>query len=214
MGKVLIACEFSGVVRDAFLARGHHAISCDLLPTERKGNHIVGNVLSVLDGGWDLMIAHPPCTYLTCTGNKWFNPEYRDRFPNREQQREDAVAFFMAFAEARIPHICIENPVGIMSSRWRPADQVIDPTEFGHAANKKTCLWLKGLPRLIRETVDAPLFGVTQPQGERTYFKSGKSMPTWYVDATKDKNRASVRSKTFEGIANAMADQWGALLNA
>src|SRR5436190_294283 len=109
MAKILIACEFSGIVRDAFLARGHHAISCDLEPTERAGNRIRGDVLTVLNGDWDLLIAHPPCTYLTCTGNKWFKPEYADRFPNRREQREDAAMFFMKFANANIEHICIEN---------------------------------------------------------------------------------------------------------
>lgn len=211
MGRVLVACEFSGTVRDAFIARGHDAWSCDLQPTERPGPHIQGDVLALLDEEWSLLIAHPPCTYLTCTGNKWFKPEFAARFPNRAKQREEAVEFFMRFANAPIERICIENPVGIMSTRWRPADEIIDPTSFGHEANKKTCLWLKGLPRLVRTHADAPLFGAVKPIGERAYFKSGKSMPKWYADAPAA-SRASVRSKTFQGIADAMAEQWSSLL--
>jgi hypothetical protein len=207
--KVLIACERSGTVRDAFALLGHDAWSCDLQPS--GGQHIQGDVLPLLDQNWDLLIAHPPCTYLTCTGNKWFKPEFAERFPDRPQQREAAIDFFMRFANAPIARTCIENPVGIMSTRWRRPDQIIDPTSFGHPANKKTCLWLKGLPQLIPTSADAPLFGETKPIGERVYFKSGKSMPKWYVDAPAS-DRANVRSKTFQGIADAMAEQWSAYI--
>ncbi len=117
--RVLVACEFSGIVRDAFARQDHDAWSCDLLPTERLGNHIQDDVLKHLDDGWDLMIAHPPCTYLCVTANKWMKPEFKDRFPDRERQREEAVAFFIALANAPITKIAIENPVCIMSSRWR-----------------------------------------------------------------------------------------------
>ena len=124
--KVLIACEFSGIAREAFKARGHDAWSCDILPTEIPGQHIQDDVLEHLEG-WDLMIAHPPCTFLTVTGNKWFKPEYRERFPDREQQREEAVDFFLFLADFPIPSIAIENPIGIMSTRYRKPDQIIQP---------------------------------------------------------------------------------------
>ena len=208
--RVLVACEFSSVVRDAFRKRGHDAGSCDLLPTEREGPHIQDDVLLHLEDGWDLMIAHPPCTYLTCTGNKWFKPEFASRFPRRQEQRKDAISFFLALANAPIKQSCIENPVGIMSSLWRTPDQIIDPTDFGHEANKKTCLWLNGLPRLVRECADAPLFGQRKPVGERVTYKSGRSMPKWYAEAVSKSGRAAIRSKTFQGIADAMAEQWGA----
>jgi hypothetical protein len=200
--KILIACEFSGIVRDAFKAKGHDAWSCDLLPTEREGNHIQGDVLEILDDGWDMMIAHPPCTYLTVTGNKWFKPEYKERFPTREQDRKDAIEFFMALANAPIPKICIENPIGIMSSLWRKPNQIIQPYQFGHTEAKKTCLWLRGL---------MPLEPTKLVEPEYITFKSGKRMAKWYVDAVKlpKAERSKLRSRTFQGIADAMADQWG-----
>jgi len=208
--RVLVACEFSGIVREAFRAKGHDAWSCDLLPTEIPGQHFQGSIFFIIHDNWDLMIAHPPCTYLTCTGNKWFKPEFASRFPKRKEQREEAVTFFMRLAESCIPKICIENPVGIMSTRWRKPDQLIDPTQFGHSANKLTCLWLKGLPHLIAPLADAPLFSVSKPIAERVTYKSGKSMPKWYAEA-KGNDRASIRSKTFQGIADAMAQQWGSI---
>ena len=199
--KVLIACEKSGVVRDAFRKLGHDAVSCDILPTEQEGPHIQDDVLKHLGDGWDLMIAHPECTYLTITGNKWFLPEYKDRFPNRPQQREAAIKFFLALANAPIQRIAIENPVGIMSTLWREPDQIIQPWQFGHVEAKKTCLWLKNLPKLQYTKIVTP---------EYVTFKSGKRMAKWYVEAAKDKvNRSKIRSKTFQGIADAMALQWG-----
>jgi hypothetical protein len=198
--KVLVACEESGTVRDAFIKRGHDAVSCDIIPTSSPGPHIQGNVLEVLNDGWDIMIAFPPCTYLTVTGNKWFKPEYRDRFPTREWDRCEAIAFFMRFVNAPIPRIAIENPLGIMSTVFRKPDQIIQPYFFGDPHSKKTCLWLKGLPPLMTKIIDEPEF---------VEFKSGKRMPKWYCDAAKDKNRAKSRSKTFQGIADAMAEQWG-----
>ncbi len=200
--KVLIACEYSGIVREAFRARGHDAWSCDLLPTEIPGQHIQGNVLDILDKGWDLMIAHPPCTYLTVTGNKWFKPEYHDRFPTREQDREDAVKFFMEFANADIPKKCIENPVCIMSSRYRKPNQIIQPWQFGDKAVKKTCLWLTGLPNL--KPID--IVETEYLTYNSTTHKSGKSRyPVLWGKKTDWKER----SRTFQGIANAMAEQWG-----
>jgi hypothetical protein len=216
--KVLVACECSGVVRDAFIALGHDATSCDIQPTDRPGPHIEGDVLKVLADGWDLMIAHPPCTYLCVTGNKWMKPEFKDRFPNRAKQREDAVAFFMALANAPIPRIAVENPICIMSTRWRKPDQIIQPWQFGDKAVKKTCLWLKGLPPLFHTNIVTPEY-VTYKS--RTH-KSGKSKyPTLWAGKTKTTNmpmlwkmgpcpeRQKLRSVTFQGIANAMAKQWG-----
>jgi len=198
--KILVACEFSGIVRDAFLARGHDAWSCDLEPTEREGPHIQGDVLSVLDQGWDLMIAHPPCTYLTITGNKWFKPEFSSRFPNRPAQREAAAEFFLSLGNSIIPRVCIENPVGIMSTRWRKPDQIIQPYQFGHTEPKKTCLWLKGLPLLVPTLIVEP---------EYITSRSGKRMGAWYFLPSQSPERQRMRNRTFQGIADAMADQWG-----
>jgi hypothetical protein len=203
--KVLIACEFSGAVRDAFIGGGHDAMSCDLEPTSVPGPHYQGNVMDIIDDGWDLMIAHPPCTYLTVTGNKWFKPEYADRFPTRHQDREDAAAFFMALANADIPKIAIENPIGVMSTRYKKPSQVIHPWQFGHEASKSTCLWLKGLPNLTPTNIVS--------KGEFITYKSGKRMTKWYADAASlsPKERAKVRNTTFQGIADAMAAQWGSV---
>ena len=198
--RVLIACEYSGIVRDAFAERGHDAWSCDILPSDSEGQHLTGDVLQFLDMGWDLMIAHPPCTYLTVTGNKWYKPEYRDRFPTREQDRETAVRFFMALADANIDRIAIENPVGIMSTKWRKPDQIIQPFEFGHPEPKKTCLWLKNLWRLVPTKMVEPDYMIS---------KSGKRLARWYYQPSYTPERQKMRNTTFRGIANAMAEQWG-----
>jgi len=202
--RVLVACEFSGIVRGAFLAKGHDAWSCDLLPTEIPGPHIVGDVLKALDSGWDLMIAHPPCTYLTCAGNKWFGPKYQRRFPNRLLQMQEASDFFMNLIDAPIPRIAVENPIGRMSSIYRKPDQIIQPWQFGHDARKATCLWLKGLPLLNPTTIVIPTIIRT---------KGGNTMSRWHVDCGHfdRRTRAHERSRTFTGIAAAMADQWGRL---
>ena len=193
--RVLVACEFSGVVRDAFMARGHDAVSCDLSPTRRPGPHIQDDVLFHLNDGWDLMVAHPPCTYLTISGNKWMKPEYESRFPGRAQKRLDAAAFFMALYNAPIPRIAEENPIGVMSTLFRRPDQVIQPWQFGHPETKATCLWLKGLPKL-HPTKIVPL-----PLAEKD------RMRLHYLPRTPD--RALIRSITFQGVADAMAEQWG-----
>jgi hypothetical protein len=214
---VLIACEFSQVVCKAFREKGHEAYSCDLLPTEGNPDwHIQDDVLKHLDDGWDLMIAHPPCPYLTVTGNKWFEPEYLTRFPDRVQQRVEAINFFMKLAAAPIDKICIENPVGIMSTLWRKPDQIIQPYQFGHTEAKKTCLWLKNLTKLrFGQAVQIEMGDKTIPQfteikePEYITFASGKRMANWYVDAAKSENREQIRSRTFPGIAKAMATQWG-----
>jgi len=180
--KVLVACEFSGIVRDAFKAKGHDAWSCDLLPTEREGNHIQGDVLEILDDGWDLMIAHPPCTHLAVSGARWFADK-------REEQAE-ALNFVYSLLNNHISKIALENPIGIISTQIRKPDQIIQPWQFGHGETKATCLWLKNLP-LLKPT------NIVEGRIARVH-KEPPSPDRW-------KNR----SRTFQGIANAMADQWG-----
>lgn len=205
--KVLVACEESQTVCKAFRERGHEAYSCDIL--EPSGGHpewhIQGDALKAIESQkWDMIIAHPPCTYLTVTGNRWYNVErYGEKAIQRYRDLEEAIEFFMSIAEADCEHIAIENPVGIMSSRWRKSDQIIEPWQFGDPYEKKTCLWLKGLPKLIPTNI------VKVPP--RKTFASGRSMPAWYADAWRmpKEERAKLRSKTFPGIAKAMAEQWG-----
>lgn len=205
--KVLVACEYSGVVRDAFIGGGHEAMSCDIIPTDVPGPHYQGSVLDIINDGWDLMIAHPPCTYLTLTGNKWFKPEFAERFPNRHQQRQEAVDFFMALVNADIPKIAIENPIGVMSRIYRKPNQIVQPYEYGYETTKATCLWLKGLPSLRPTKIVS--------KGEVVISKSGNRMSRWYYETSKlplkGGARAKARSVTFQGIADAMADQWGNL---
>lgn len=198
--KVLVACEYSGVVRDAFKAKGHYAVSCDILPTERPGHHYQGDVKDILEHGWDLMIAHPPCTYLTSTGNRWLDDP---RYPNRRRDREDAADFFMLLYNAPIQKVCVENPQGYMSTRFRRPDQYIHPYQFGHPVPKKTGLWLKGLSPLTPTEV----VGLE----DDVVFSSGARMSKWFYETSclPDKDRAKARSVTFQGIADAMAEQWG-----
>ena len=201
--RVLVACEFSGIVRDAFIKRGHDAWSCDLLDTEgtRSGNHLKGDVIKALDGHigafngydirsgrtplfmeWDLMIAFPPCTHLAVSGARWFE--------NKQVEQRKAIWFFLALAEAPISRICIENPIGIMSTRWRKPDQIIQPWQFGHGETKATCLWLKNLPKLRPTNVVA-----------------GRVPKVHYASPSPD--RWKLRSLTYSGVAEAMAEQWG-----
>lgn len=201
--RVLVACEFSDTVCKAFRALGHDAWSCDLLPSDGNSPyHIHGDVLNVLDDGWDLMIAHPPCQFLTVTGNKWFLPAYKDRFPDRLNQREDALQFVVALMNAPIPRIAIENPIGVIGTRIRKPDQIIQPYEFGHPDRKSTCLWLKGLPLLKTTNVVTPII-VTN--------RNGKTASAHHDAALRlpPEERWKVRSKTYQGIASAMAAQWG-----
>lgn len=192
--RVLVACEYSGVVRDAFLARGHEAVSCDLLPTESPGPHFEEDIFGIIDKGWDLMIAHPPCTDLAVSGAKHFAAKIADG----RQQR--ALDFVQRLLDAPIDKICLENPVSVISSKIRKPDQIIQPWMFGHEATKTTCLWLKNLPPLeATEIVD---------KGARHVTKSGKSLPAWY-NLPPSKDRWKIRSATFPGIAAAMAEQWG-----
>lgn len=182
--KVLVACEYSGRVRDAFIANGHEAMSCDLLPTDAAGPHYQGDVRDVLDYPWDLMIAHPPCTDLSVSGARHFEAK---RLDGRQQA---SASFFMMLAKADIPRIAIENPVCVMSSLWRKPDQIIQPWQFGHGETKATCLWLKGLPKL------AP-----------TNIVDGREPRIHKMPPSAD--RWKLRSETYQGIAQAMADQWG-----
>ena len=196
--KILVACEESQAVTVEFRKLGHEAYSCDLY--ECSGGHpewhIQGDVIPLLKQEWDMIIAFPPCTDLAVSGAAWFEQKRKD---GRQQA---SIDFFMLFANANCERIAIENPVGIMSTQWRKPDQVIQPYQFGDAFEKKTCLWLKGLPKLEPTNIVEP--------PKRTEFASGRSMPTWYADAwrLKPKERAKLRSKTFDGIAQAMADQW------
>lgn len=192
--RVLIACEFSATVREAFRARGHDAVSCDLLETEKPGPHIQGDVLKVLDQGWDLMVAHPPCTYLAVSGLHW-----NGRVPGRAKKTEDALKFVRALMNAPIPRIAVENPISVISSRIRKPDQIIQPFEFGHPESKKTCLWLKGLPKLKPTNVlPLPKSGRWENQTPSGQNKLGPSPDRW-----------KERSRTYAGIAEAIAAQWG-----
>lgn len=206
--RVLVACESSGTVRDAFSRLGFDSWSCDLLQTDSPGNHIQGDAIEASQQDWDLMIAHPPCTYLTVTGNKWFKPEFRDRFPDREKKREDALNFFIDLFERKTSHIgrvCCENPVGYVSSAYMKPTQYVHPYHFGDPHSKKTGLWLRNLPCLVHTKIVEPVFYV---------YKDGRKDPLWHVETMKlpPLERMKARSKTFKGIAEAMASQWGKLL--
>lgn len=192
--RVLVACEYSGTVRDAFLRAGHYAASCDLLPSESPlGDHYQCSVSDILDHGWDLMVAHPPCTYLSVSGMHWTTRGLRD-----PQLTEDALAFVQLLMDAPIERIAIENPISVISSRIRKPDQIIQPWWFGDDASKKTCLWLKNLPLLTPTDV---LAGDSKTRrGNQTASGQNKLPPS--------KDRWKLRSATYQGIANAMAAQW------
>ena len=235
MKNILIACEESQAVCKEFRKLGFNAFSCDII--ESSGGHpewhfkqdvlqVIKNKGGILetgeelyiDGKWDLMVAHPPCTYLAVSGARWFyHPEDKDlpidkrrphpKFPNRRKDQEDGIKFFLALANAPIDKIAVENPVGVMTKHFRKPDQIVQPYMFGDSASKTTCLWLKNLPPL-KETnvVDC---------GEMVKFSSGKSMPKWYSDALKAKTpeeRRKIRSKTFPGFAKAIAEQWSKVI--
>jgi site-specific DNA-cytosine methylase len=180
--RVLIACEFSGIVRDAFRARGHDAWSCDLLPSEKPGPHYQCDVRDILDDNWDLMIAHPPCTHLAVSGARWFK--------DKQTEQRDAIDFFLTLAHARVPRIAVENPVSIMSTHYRKPDQLIQPWQFGHGETKATCLWLKDLPPLTP-----------------TNIVEGRLQRIHHMPPSPERWRE--RSRTYVGIADAMASQWG-----
>ena len=208
--KILVACEESQAVTIAFRNRGHEAYSCDI--QDCSGGHpewhIKGDVSEQLKKEWDMIIAFPPCTYLTVTGNKWMKPEFKDRFPTRQKDREDAINFFKMFTKNKCLKIVIENPIGIMSTEYRKPDQIIQPYYFGDEAQKTTCLWLKGVPPLQHYPEDTLFHKKTHvSKGEFFTFKSGNKGAKWYYEIPKEK-RAKERSKTFPGIAAAMAAQW------
>lgn len=213
--KVLVACEYSGRVRDAFIALGHDAMSCDLLPSDRPGPHYQGDVQDVLEGGWDLMIAHPPCTYLTIAAEWAYADVQKKKIQPgtligaaRREAREMAIEFVMKLANAPIPCIAIENPVGVLSTRWREPDQFIQPYEYGDDASKKTCLWLKGLPRLKPTQLCTPRLAPTA-DGRGYAFRWGNQTDSGQNKETPADDRWKVRSTTWQGWAEAMALQWG-----
>jgi site-specific DNA-cytosine methylase len=185
--RVLVACEYSGLVRDAFSALGWEAISCDLLPSDTEGLHFQGDVRELLTQHWDLIIAFPPCTHLAVSGARWFKEKQADG------RQQEGIDFFMLFVNAKCKYVAIENPIGIMSTKYRKPDQIIQPWQFGHGETKATCLWLKNLPNLTP-----------------TKIVEGREQRIWKLPPSPD--RAKIRSKTYEGIAKAMADQWGKLL--
>jgi len=180
--KVLVACEYSGTVRDAFAKKGHEVLSCDLLATDKPGKHYQGDVFDIIDDGWDLMIAHPPCTHLAVSGARWFK--------DKVIEQAEALDFVRRLMNADIDRICIENPVSIISSRIRKPDQTIQPWQHGHGEVKKTCLWLKNLPKLVPSNI-----------------VEGREQRIWKLPPGKD--RWKIRSTTYSGIAEAMAVQWG-----
>ena len=203
--KILVGCEFSQTITKAFRDKGHEAYSCDVLPGDIEPKwHMQKDVLTIIDQDWDLAIFHPPCTYLSVTGNRWMQPKYAKKYPTRQQDRKDAIEFFMRLANANIEKICVESSQGIMSTKWKKPTQIIQPYEFGHPVAKRTCLWLKNLPPLMHTTIVEP---------EYVTYKSGKRLSKWYADIGAKKyptqKRMKLRSKTFDGIAQAMADQWG-----
>lgn len=230
--KILVACEYSGVVRDAFIAMGHDAMSCDLLPTEQYGPHYQGDVFDVIDDDWDMMVGFPPCTHLANAGGVYFEQKRKDG------RQRDAILFFQKLLAAPIPMIALENPVGILSSDWyiqthfpdlipilntvgmpRKPNQVIQPFYFGDPVRKYTCLWTKGLPFLEwRKTHD--LFGgptfVQPKEPTHTMIRKGNYRPgtlrkIYWQELLPKKDRAKIKAKTFQGIADAMAAQWGSL---
>lgn len=221
MAKILVACEESQATTKAFRELGHEAFSCDLLPCSggHPEWHFQQDIFEVIGNGWDLMVAHPPCTFLAGSGVQWLShPDDKElpfdqrrshpKYPDRRQNMMDSVEFVKALYNAPIEYVAIENPVGLLSSRWRKPDQIVQPYMFGDEATKTTCLWLKNLPQLIATDVVG--------KGERTTFASGKSHPKWYADALKNartkEERQTLRSKTFPGMAKAFAEQWSKVL--
>lgn len=204
--KVLVACEESQEVCKAFRAKGHEAYSCDI--QECSGGHpewhLKQDVIPLLNEEWDLIIAHPPCTFLTVTGNRWFNVKrYGDKAIQRQKDREEAVVFFMQFTNAKCKKIAIENPIGYMSTAYKKPTQIIHPYMFGDPARKATCLWLKGLPKLTPTDMVEPVI---------IHYQNGNGTDSpWHMETMNlpSKERAKARSRTFPGIAMAMAEQWG-----
>ncbi len=202
--KVLIACEYSGIVREAFKAKGHDAWSCDILPTEIEGQHYQCDVLEVLDKGWDLMIAHPPCTYLANSGvqHMWLGRKKENgKNPERWKLMKKGKEFLITLLNAPITKIAVENPLPHSYAKLPAYTQIVQPYYFGQEASKRTCLWLKNLPQLVATNMVSP--------GERYYDKNGKSNGSKWYQLPPSNDRSKHRSKTFQGIADAMANQWG-----
>lgn len=207
--RILVACEESQAVTKELRALGHEAYSCDLEPCsgEHPEWHLQQDVVPLLEQHWDMILAFPPCTYLTVTGNSWFNVnKYGEKAIKRHEDRKDAINFFMLFANANCDKIAIENPIGVMSTNYRKPDQIIQPYMFGDAERKSTCLWLKGLPKLTPTNIVEP---------ELYTYKDGRTDGMWHIKTMKlpPKERAMMRSKTFPGIAKAMATQWAGNIN-
>lgn len=191
--KILVACEYSGVVREAFAKKGHEVYSCDLLPSEIEGNHIQGDVSSILSQDWDMLLAFPPCTHLSVSGARYFK--------NKDREQQEALAFVHLLLNANIFRIALENPIGVISTKIRKPDQIIQPYQFGHDASKATCLWLKNLPKLVSTDYVEPR------------IVEGKKRWSNQTDSGQNKlgpspDRGKLRSKTYQGIAEAMANQW------
>lgn len=224
MSRVLVACEYSGRVRDAFIRGGHDAMSCDLLPTDVPGPHYQGDLRDVLYQGWDLMICHPPCTYLCSSGLHW-----NKRTPGRQQLTDESLDFVRLLLDAPIKHIALENPIGCISSQIRKPEQTIQPWQFGEDASKSTCLWLKNLPLLAPTNIIDPRWvccGIALPEGDGKYGCPNcngdkKALPRWgnQTDSGQNKlapssDRWKIRSETYLGIAQAFADQWGPVISS
>ena len=214
--KVLIACEYSGRVRDAFLANGHEALSCDLLPTDLPGPHYQGDVLDIINDDWDLLIAHPPCTFLTCSAEWEYTdgPYHQKILPGtlvgeeRRQARIDAIGFVKTLFNSSVSKIAIENPVGVLSRELRAPDQFIQPYEFGDNGSKKTCLWFKGLPRLKPTKLYPPRLAKSK-DGRSYSLRWGNQTDSGQNKESPGQDRWKIRSTTWQGWANAMAAQWG-----
>jgi len=206
--RILVACEFSGTVRDAFLRSGHYAISCDLVPSDSDfGEHYQGDVFDIINDGWDMMIAHPPCTYLTNAGIAWFNEDkYGEKARIRKQLRLEAMSFVDKLWKSKVEKVCIENPVGYLNRNWMKPTQTIQPWQFGEEESKRTCLWIRGLPTLKPTNIVSPkIYRYVKNPG------ANFGRPVYlvqYGDLGGD-NRKKRRNTFFVGIANAMAEQWG-----
>ncbi len=204
--RVLIACEFSGIVRDEFARLGHEAYSCDIIPSDKPSLfHLQCDVFDIINDGWDLMIAHPPCTHLAVSGARYFKEKIADG------RQQDALEFVRRLMDSSISRICIENPISIISTKIRKPDQIIQPYQFGHAETKATCLWLKRLPKLIPTDIVEPDY-MRKPDGTYYTDKKGKRYSRIHFMSRNLPNRAQLRSLTYTGIAKAMADQWGELI--
>ena len=195
--KILVACEYSGIVRNSFVKLGHKAISCDILPSETPGEHIQDNIYNVNLKKFDLLIAFPPCTYLTVSGARWF---YDKRYPDRFNKQKESLKLVKYLLNAPVEKICIENPIGAISTKIKKPTQIIQPYYFGDKVSKSTCLWLKNLPKLKPTKLVNPNW---------VYMKNGKRMSEFFYNSFKLTDRSKYRSKTFPGIAKAMANQWG-----